>query len=90
MLAYADVCWGAGVMHIGCAASRRKARAVACMLVRDDAELTGNQFFFWLLSFFFSRGGMEILARDDAELTGTQFARFAISFPGLLVQEYKY
>ena len=60
------------------------------MLVRDDAELTGNQFFFLAAQFFFSRGGMEILARDDAELTGTHFARFAISFPGLLVQEYKY
>ena len=77
-------------MHSGCAASRRKARSVACMLVRDDAELTGTQFFvFWLLSCF-PRGGMEMLPRDDAELTGMQFPCFLISFPALLVQEYKY
>ena len=66
-------------MHSGCAASRRKARAVACMLVRDDAELTGAQFFF-LLSFFPARWHGNALARDDAELRGTQFPCFAMSF----------
>ncbi len=60
------------------------------MLVRDDAELTGTQFFFFGLLSCFPRGGLEMLARDDAELTGTQFACVPISFPALLVQECKY
>ncbi len=51
-------------MHSGCAASRRKARAVACMLVRDDAELTGNQFFFLAAKFFFPRGGLRATTRS--------------------------
>jgi hypothetical protein len=29
-----------GIMHTGCEASRRQARAVTCLLVRDNAELT--------------------------------------------------